>query len=233
MSDLEKINTGLSLEELATYKPKQVLSRDRENLVAMTKAQWIEIVQWIQMRMPETKKWEDINIEVWFRDLQEYAYEDVFVAVESLYKEGRTSFQGSHIVSRLNDMAVDPVRNIRKEQSMAGADFCQSCEQPSEFMWRYWISDKNGNPIFVGRCDTDGCDNEVKRIPTEADLELKPASVTKADMLKGMYVVKNLNLDMRKKIWAQFKDYPDGNLMEAVGDVIPDFMTDYEVNDTK
>ena len=52
-------------------------------------------------------------------------------------------------------------------------------------------------------------------------------------MLKGMYVVKNLNLDMRKKIWAQFKDYPDGNLMEVVGDVIPDFMTDYEVSDTK
>ena len=43
-------------------------------------------------------------------------------------------------------------------------------------------------------------DKEVKRIPTEADLEIKPASVTKADMLKGMYVVKNLNLDEEKDL---------------------------------
>ena len=46
----------------------------------MTKAQWIEIVPVdSNENAPETQKWEDINIEVWFRDLQEYAYEDVFM----------------------------------------------------------------------------------------------------------------------------------------------------------
>ena len=114
MSDLTPIGNpdkDLSIEELAKYQPKRVDETKRSNK-PMSKLEWYEIVQWLQLRKADAATWEEVYIESWYSDLANYTKNDVFYAVKSLYDEGRSKAPDGSILR--TESPFDLLERIKK-----------------------------------------------------------------------------------------------------------------------
>tara|TARA_R110002020_G_scaffold396429_3_gene606631 strand:- start:8385 stop:9107 length:723 start_codon:yes stop_codon:yes gene_type:complete len=217
-------NMNMSLEELAQHQPKPVSDTDRKALVGMAKADWYEIVQWLQLRMSDATKWDEVYIDVWYSDLKDYTKADVFNAVRSLYEDGRVKApEGSLIVARLKELSVPKVH--RPNQSTAtlnnfSGGVCKSEGIACSFIDRRWVPDEYGNQSYYEACmskDKNGelCEELRPTVPNESEVRLKPTKSTKGELYPTL-VNMGLSLEMKRAVWKRYAKYPDGNIEEML-----------------
>ena len=217
-------SANMSLEELAQHQPKPVSDDERKTLVGMSKADWYEIVQWLQLRMSDATKWDEVYIDVWYSDLKNYTKADVFNAVRSLYEDGRVKApEGSLIVARLKELNVPKVNRPEQSQQPLG-DFsggaCKSDNVACSFLDKRWVPDEYGNHSFYEACMTetkngDLCEELRKCVPNESELRMKPTKSTKGELYPTL-VRMGLSDSMKKAVWKRYKKYPEGNLEEML-----------------
>lgn len=225
MSDLTPIGNpdkDLSIEELAKYQPKRVDETKRSNK-PMSKLEWYEIVQWLQLRKADAATWEEVYIESWYSDLANYTKNDVFYAVKSLYDEGRSKApDGSMILARLKELAIPTVKINPTQFALQPGGMCKNYENyVCAYNDKRWVSDKYGNQHFKMACMADGdhgyCENLIDAVPDENELRMKPERPTKASLYPTMMTL-NLDLNMKKQVWKRFEHYEEGDLEGAIAE---------------
>tara|TARA_B100001996_G_C18593703_1_gene567048 strand:+ start:297 stop:1010 length:714 start_codon:yes stop_codon:yes gene_type:complete len=216
-------SADMSLEELAQHQPKPVSDDERKTLIGMTKSEWYEIVQWLQLRMSDATKWDEVYIDVWYSDLKNYTKADVFNAVRSLYEDGRVKApEGSLIVARLKELNVPKVNRARQTQSPLGdlGNECVIAGVEHNFVDKRWSPDEYGNQHFYEACmntndNGDLCEKLRKCVPNESEITMKPTKSTKGE-LYPVLVKMGLSVDMKKAVWKRYAKYPDGNIEEML-----------------
>ena len=217
-------SANMSLEELAQHQPKPVSDDERKTLVGMSKADWYEIVQWLQLRMSDATKWDEVYIDVWYSDLKNYSKKDVFNAVRSLYEDGRVKApEGSLIVARLKELNVPkvnkPTQSTQPFDKFSGGA-CKSDNVACSFLDKRWVPDEYGNYSYYEACMTEDsrgnlCEELRKCVPNESELKMKPKKSTKGELYPTL-VRMGLSNDMKRAVWKRYAKYPEGNLEEML-----------------
>ena len=222
MSDLEKFDDShKSIEEIAYFQPKDASDNNR-SLTPMRKSEWIEILEWLTFRYPDTANWSDIQRNVYYSDLCMYTKADVFHAVRSLYEEGRAKApEGSIILGRLKSLNAPKLRVPSPTEIISShGGKCDQDGYVCQFSDRRWASDEYGNWHFKEACMSNGASGYCEKLrpatPDETELRQKPTRSNKGELYRTMHSMKTLNEDMKRQVWKTYEKYPDGDIEQAI-----------------